>query len=70
MAIDPFAQIAENLDAKMIDNQQMEVENNINTYKLIPGISNIKGGIKVLEDLEYDSSIVEMARKVLDTINI
>ena len=57
-------------NTKAINNQQMEVVNNTNTYKLIPGISNIKGGIKVLEDLEYDSSIVEMARKVLDTINI
>ena len=57
-------------NSNIIANQQMEVTNNINTYKLIPGISNIKGGIKVLEDLEYNSSIVEMARKVLDTINI
>ena len=48
----------------------MEVIDNKNTYRLIEGISKIKGGIKVLEDLEYDSSIIEMARKVMKKINI
>ena len=53
-----------------ISNKQMEVIDNKNTYRLIEGISKIKGGIKVLEDLEYDSSIIEMARKVMKKINI
>ena len=53
-----------------IANKQMEVIDNKNTYKLIDGISEIKGGIKVLEDLKYDSSIIEMARKVIKKINI
>ena len=53
-----------------IANKQMEVIDNKNTYCLVDGISKVKGGIKVLEDLEYDSSIIEMARKVIKKINI
>ena len=29
------------------------------TYKLVKGISNIKGGVKVLTDLNYPSEIVK-----------
>jgi len=51
-------------------NQQMEILNSKNTYKLIDGISNIKGGIKVLEDLDYDPEIIRSAKEIVDTINI
>lgn len=53
-----------------IINKQMEILNNNNTYKLINGISNIKGGIKVLEDLNYDYNIIELAKNIINTINI
>ena len=53
-----------------ITNKQMEINNLKNTYKLIDGISNIKGGIKVLEDLKYNNEIIEMAKEIVDNINI
>ena len=53
-----------------IVNKHMEVIGDKNTYRLVEGISEVKGGIKVLEDLKYDNKIVEMARKVMKKINI
>ena len=53
-----------------ITNQQMEIKNSENTYKLINGISNIKGGIKVLEDLKYNEEIIRSAKEIVDNINI
>jgi hypothetical protein len=53
-----------------IVNKHMEVIGDKNTYQLVEGISEVKGGIKVLEDLKYDNKIVEMARKVMKKINI
>jgi energy-coupling factor transporter ATP-binding protein EcfA2 len=58
------------INTPSIINKHMEVIDNNNTYQLVEGISKIKGGIKVLEDLNYDNSIIEMARKVLEKINI
>jgi DNA mismatch repair ATPase MutS len=37
-------------------------------YTLRPGISSIKGGIKVLYDLQYPASIVETTRRILSTL--
>ena len=37
------------------------------TYKIINGISNIKGGIKVLVDLNYPKNIIDNSMKILDT---
>ena len=34
-------------------------------YVVRPGISAIKGGIKVLYDLQYPTSIVETTRRIL-----
>ena len=53
-----------------ITNQQMEIKNSENTYKLVNGISNIKGGIKVLEDLKYNDEIIRSAKEIVDNINI
>tara|TARA_Y100000389_G_scaffold194144_1_gene223758 strand:- start:452 stop:2215 length:1764 start_codon:yes stop_codon:yes gene_type:complete len=53
-----------------VSNMNMEVLNEIKTYKLKNGISNIKGGIKVLEDLKYNSDIIDNAKDILNTINI
>jgi DNA mismatch repair ATPase MutS len=37
-------------------------------YTLRPGISGIKGGIKVLYDLQYPASIVDATRRILSTL--
>ena len=34
-------------------------------YKIVAGISTIKGGLKVLQDLEYPTEIVESARRII-----
>ena len=48
---------------KTIENYHMEInKNNENfdfTYKLKKGISKIKGGVKVLKDLEYPDEIIK-----------
>lgn len=57
-----------------IINLNMEIENVNNdfnyTYKIVPGISNVKGGIKVLKDLDFPNEIIENAEKAIDNINI
>tara|TARA_X000000950_G_C13454578_1_gene473332 strand:- start:384 stop:566 length:183 start_codon:yes stop_codon:yes gene_type:complete len=55
---------------KTITNQQMHIDNGINTYKLVNGISKIKGGIKVLQDLSYPESIIISAKEILNNIKI
>ena len=55
---------------KNIINQQMKVNNTINTYQLIDGISTIKGGIKVLEELGYNDEIIFSAKEIIKKINI
>jgi len=40
------------------------------TYKLIKGISQIKGGIKVLKDLEYPNEIIENTKLMLNSLKI
>jgi DNA mismatch repair ATPase MutS len=37
-------------------------------YKFKKGISTIKGGIKVLYDLEYPESIIERTKKILSAM--
>jgi DNA mismatch repair ATPase MutS len=37
-------------------------------YTLRPGISSIKGGIKVLYDLQYPASIVDATRRILSSL--
>jgi len=56
-----------------IRNLHMEVADRGNydfkyLYTLRPGISSIKGGIKVLYDLQYPASIVETTRRILSTL--
>jgi len=57
-------------DIDKIDNLHMNIntENNnfIYTYKLKKGISEIKGGVKVLKDLNYPSEIIENAITMLN----
>lgn len=54
----------------VIQNNNMEVEkiDNFNfnyTYKLNSGISSIKGGLKVLYDLEYPIEILNLSKKMI-----
>ena len=53
-----------------IINKHMEIVNNKNTYKLISGISNVKGGIKVLEDLNYNKTIIDGAKTIISNIHL
>ena len=52
-----------------VKNLQMQVELDnkdfIYTYKIIEGISKIKGGIKVLNDLKYPDEILDECNKLL-----
>ena len=38
-------------------------------YKMILGISNIRGGISVLKQLNYPETIIQSAKTILNTIN-
>ena len=40
------------------------------TYKLEKGISDIKGGIKVLKDLDYPAEIVNTTNHTLQDLDI
>jgi energy-coupling factor transporter ATP-binding protein EcfA2 len=40
------------------------------TYKLLNGISQIKGGVKVLKDLEYPDEIINNAKELLNSLII
>lgn len=40
------------------------------TYELKKGISNIKGGVKVLKDLDYPEEIINSTKKLIQEINI
>ena len=55
---------------KNITNKQMKILDNNSTYKLKKGISDIKGGIKVLKELDYDEIIIKGANEIIDKINI
>ena len=50
-------------------NNQMIVSENKPKYKLGENISNVKGGIRVLEELKYNSDIISLAREILEKIN-
>ena len=60
------------LHSTTILNKHMDVipdENDFNyTYKLVDGISNIKGGIKVLKDLDYPIEIINTTQKIILTL--
>ena len=47
----------------------MIVSENKPKYKLGENISNVKGGIRVLEELKYNSDIISLAREILEKIN-
>lgn len=69
-----YIQLCKNLKTnKNVKNYHMEVnvKSDYNVeylYKYKKGISNIKGGIKVLYDLEYPESIIEKTKQILSTL--
>ena len=40
------------------------------TYQLLKGISQVKGGVKVLKDLEYPNEIINDTKYILNSLNI
>ena len=52
----------------------MEINNNDNdftyTYKVVSGISKVKGGIKVLKDLAFPEEIINTAAFVITNLNL
>ena len=78
-----FLELCKRLDGedKILNcNMKIEINNNnidhdhdqdfIYTYKLQNGISDIKGGIKVLKDLAYPNEIIVNTKKVIDECKI
>jgi len=57
-----------------IHNYHMKIETTGDTfkytYKMIKGISYIKGGVKVLRDLEYPNEIINMTTHILKELDI
>lgn len=58
-----FIDVCENLSDSAIDMKHMKTLNDTYTYKLENGISYIKGGVKVLEQLQFPASIVMDCKK-------
>ena len=61
------------LKNKMIENKHMKIEILHDdvfdyTYKLTNGVSKIKGGLKVLKDLNYPKEVVDISEKFLNNI--
>ena len=52
------------MSVKVLDDHKVEY-----LYKFKKGVSTIKGGIKVLYDLEYPESIITSTKKILDLCN-
>ena len=71
-----FLDLCKKMDKEeRIVNLNMEINQDNNndftyTYKIISGISNVKGGLKVLRDLGYPKDIIDMADDVLNNLNI
>ena len=42
--------------------------NPIYTYKIVNGISTVKGGVSVLKDLNYPSNIINLTTNILEKL--
>ena len=62
-----LCQLLEKNNSKAISNLHMSVCPDTGTYlyKVADGISTIKGGLKVLRELDYPSEIVECAKRII-----
>ena len=70
-----FLDLCKKLDkSKTVKNMHMFVEQNgddfVYNYKIKSGISEVKGGIKVLKDLAYPEQIILDSAKVIKSLNI
>ena len=70
-----FLDVCKHLETiKKIKNYNMKIlekDNEFNyTYKIQPGISTVKGGVKVLRDLKYPKNIIEETVEIIKTLNI
>ena len=63
-----LCELLEKRNAGAITNLHMSVSADTGAYlyKITGGISSIKGGLKVLRDLDYPSEIVESAREIIE----
>ena len=59
-----YTTLCNKLNNEGIENKKMLVEKNY-LYKIGEGISNIHGGIKILENLNYDKEIIDYAKNYL-----
>jgi DNA mismatch repair ATPase MutS len=62
-----LCELLEKRNADVITNLHMSVSPDTGAYlyKIASGISSIKGGLKVLRDLDYPTEIVESAREII-----
>lgn len=62
-----LCELLEKRNADAITNLHMSVSQDTGAYlyKIASGISSIKGGLKVLRDLDYPTEIVESAREII-----
>ena len=72
-----YTDLCKRLENKTIKNYSMEINNQSSdkknfkyTYKMIDGISEVKGGNKVLKDLDYPDDIINNMNDVLENIKI
>ena len=71
-----FLDLCNRLDlVDSVKNMQMQVEEDSNmdfkySYKMVDGISNVKGGIKVFRDLGYPESIINECATIIAEIKL
>ena len=64
-----YLDICKKVDNNII-NLHMDVDNNFKyTYKIKNGISNIKGGLKVLKDLKFPKEIIKNSENIFNLFN-
>ena len=67
-----LCELLKNKKIKQIENKNMDASiiNDIPkyNYKLVDGISRIKGGISVLKQLDYPSQILKLTKTILQNI--
>ena len=67
-----FIRLCKICSKEFIENYNMNIEKQgeqlIYTYKLQKGISTVKGGIHVLQQLKYNADIIENAKKTIENL--
>ena len=66
-----YISVCENMSLQdNIVNKHMKIINNKSSFKLDNGISYEKGGIKILEELNYPTEIIESANLISNNYKI